>query len=79
MECPKYHFDNPSDSKFCKECGTQFQPLEEISAPKETLESAKEELTREAAFAGRSEIVKELGNGRMRKVYRALDKELNEE
>ena len=31
MKCPKCHFDNPSDSKFYKECGTQLLPHEEIS------------------------------------------------
>jgi uncharacterized membrane protein YvbJ len=30
VECPRCHFDNSSDSKFCKECGTQIIPLEEI-------------------------------------------------
>ncbi len=42
MKCPKCHFDNPSDSKFCKECGAQLRPFEEISvSPTET---PKEEL-----------------------------------
>ena len=68
MECPKCQFDNPSDSKFCKECGTQLIPAEEISAPTETLETAKEELTRGTTFAGRYEIIEELGKGGMGKV-----------
>jgi len=57
VKCPKCHFDNPSDSKFCKECGTQLIPTEEISAPTETLETAREELTTGSTFAGRYQII----------------------
>jgi serine/threonine protein kinase len=78
MKCPKCHFDNPSDSKFCKECGTQIIPSEEIHVT-ETLETPKEELTTGITFAGRYQIIEELGKGGMGKVYRVLDKELKEE
>lgn len=80
MECPKCHFDNPEDSGFCSQCGTQLLPPEEISAsPTETLETPTEELTRGTIFAGRYEIIEELGKGGMGKVYRVEDKKIKQE
>ncbi|MCK4646217.1 MAG: protein kinase [Candidatus Aminicenantes bacterium] len=80
MKCPKCHFDNPSDSKFCKECGTQVISSEEIPAsPTKTLETPTEELTRGTTFANRYEIIEELGKGGMGKVYRVEDKKIKEE
>jgi len=74
MECPKCHFDNPSDSKYCKECGTQIPP-----AVTDTIQAPKEELTRGTTFAERYEIIEELGKGGMGKVYRVEDKKIKEE
>ena len=76
--CPKCHFNNTSDSKFCKECGTQLPSLEEIEVT-ETIEAPKEELTRGTSFAGRYEIIEELGKGGMGRVYRVEDTKLNQE
>jgi len=80
MKCPKCHSDNPDTKRFCGECGTQLPPSEEISAPPtETLETPTEELTTGSTFAGRYQIIEELGKGGMGKVYRVIDKKLNEE
>jgi serine/threonine protein kinase/tetratricopeptide (TPR) repeat protein len=76
--CPKCNSDNPSDSKFCNECGTQFPEKEGVSAPPtRTIETAKEELTTGTTFAGRYQIIEELGKGGMGKVYKVVDKEID--
>jgi len=78
MKCPKCHFKNPEGTFYCGRCGAKLLS-EEISAPTETIEAAKEELTTGSTFAGRYQIIEELGKGGMGKVYRVLDKELKEE
>jgi serine/threonine protein kinase len=45
----------------------------------ETLQTSIKELTTGSTFAGRYQIIEELGKGGMGKVYRVLDKKLNEE
>jgi len=80
IKCPKCHTDNPSDSRYCRQCAAPLPSSEDISAsPTKTVETPTEELTRGTTFAGRYEIIEELGKGGMGKVYRVFDKKIEGE
>lgn len=80
MKCLKCNLENSDTQQFCGGCGTQLPKPEEL-APSitKTIETPREELTTGSLFAGRYQIIDELGKGGMGKVYRVLDKRLNEE
>jgi serine/threonine protein kinase/tetratricopeptide (TPR) repeat protein len=80
VTCPRCRLSNPDTSRFCADCGTQLPPAKEIRPEvTETLETSARELTTGSTFAGRYQVIEELGKGGMGKVYRAVDKKLNEE
>jgi hypothetical protein len=64
VKCPKCQFDNPETQKFCGDCGTPL-PLPQQTSPEvtKTIETPREELSTGSTFAGRDQIIEELGKG----------------
>jgi len=78
MMCPECGIDNPDTSRFCAECGTPLPKTKERPNDfTETLGIPKGDLAPGSIFAGRYQVIEELGQGGMGKVYKVFDKEIN--
>jgi serine/threonine protein kinase/Tfp pilus assembly protein PilF len=78
IKCPECDFKNPDDTLYCGKCAAPLKPSEDASTRTETIEAAKEELTTGSTFAGRYQVIEEIGKGGMGRVYKVLDTEIKE-
>ncbi len=83
VTCPSCHSENPETLKFCGECGTQLPSSTAQTHPQpktgtETFRAPIRELTTGSTFAGRYQVIEELGHGGMGKVYKVFDTKVKE-
>ena len=79
MKCPSCQAENREDSRFCHQCATPLpKDIQPPLAPTKTMLTPFEELSRGMVFAGRYEVIEEIGKGGMGKVYRVYDQKINE-
>jgi serine/threonine-protein kinase len=79
VTCPKCRLSNADTSRFCADCGTSLVSSKDIRPEfTKTIQTPVKDLTTGSTFAGRYQIIEELGKGGMGTVYKVFDNEIKE-
>ncbi len=76
MKCSQCQYQNPTDTRFCGQCGASMDPEQ---SPTVTWQAPTSRLSRGSLFASRYEVIEEIGQGGMGTVYRVYDQKVKEQ
>jgi serine/threonine protein kinase/tetratricopeptide (TPR) repeat protein len=80
VKCPHCQAENADDTYFCSNCAAPlFSRDDEVKIPPQDSFLPHFQFERGLLFAGRYEVIDEVGRGGMGRVYRVLDRKVDEE